>query len=144
MNILQRILKSNQKKAHPSVEELKTAIQQMEEDLRQLLVQLEENKENLAVPGQEGQPAPDGRERVAQTLKDTINELEVQLRVLRSRVMVSSATNTINHQMAQLSTLGSVTLLQNQKENAAAGLASPQAGDKTSSSPEADQAPGQP
>ncbi|WP_181304019.1 hypothetical protein [Rufibacter sp. XAAS-G3-1] len=157
MNILQRILKTTQKEAHPTVEELKTSIQKMEEDLQSLRAELEksllslealEKKEESPTrplaAGQETAPTKTQTEQGIGVLKDSISELEVQVRVLRARVMVSSTTNTIKKQMAQLSSMGSVTLLENQKEKEATRGERPSSGDSTGTPQKPNQEPGQP
>ncbi|WP_066835745.1 PspA/IM30 family protein [Rufibacter ruber] len=53
------------------------------------------------------------------TLKSTISKWENELRVLKSRVTVSNATKTINKQLAQIDSSGTVALLERMKEKVA-------------------------
>ncbi|WP_310395392.1 PspA/IM30 family protein [Hymenobacter sp.] len=53
------------------------------------------------------------------TLKATISQWENELKTLRARVTVSKATITINKQLAQLDSSGTVTLLERMKEKIA-------------------------
>jgi len=55
-----------------------------------------------------------------QTLKTTISQWENELKTLKARVTVSTATATINKQMAQLDSSGTVALLERMKEKVAA------------------------
>jgi phage shock protein A len=55
-----------------------------------------------------------------QTLKATISQWENELKTLKARVTVSTATATINKQMAQLDSSGTVALLERMKEKVAA------------------------
>lgn len=54
-----------------------------------------------------------------QTLKSTISQWENELKTLKARVTVSTATATINKQMAQLDSSGTVALLERMKEKVA-------------------------
>lgn len=54
-----------------------------------------------------------------QTLKQTISKWENELKTLKARVTVSTATKTINKQLAQLDSSGTVTLLERMKEKIA-------------------------
>ena len=54
-----------------------------------------------------------------QTLKSTISQWENELKTLRARVTVSTATATINKQMARLDSSGTVALLERMKEKVA-------------------------
>ena len=54
-----------------------------------------------------------------QTLKATIGQWENELKTLKARVMVSTATATINKQLAQLDSSGTVALLERMKEKVA-------------------------
>lgn len=53
------------------------------------------------------------------TLKSTISQWENELKTLKARVTVSTATITINKQMAQLDSSGTVALLERMKEKIA-------------------------
>ena len=53
------------------------------------------------------------------TLKSTISQWENELKTLKARVTVSTATITINKQMAQLDSSGTVALLERMKEKVA-------------------------
>ncbi len=53
------------------------------------------------------------------TLKSTISQWENELRTLKARVTVSTATITINKQLAQLDSSGTVSLLERMKEKIA-------------------------
>ncbi|GAA4302734.1 PspA/IM30 family protein [Nibribacter koreensis] len=53
------------------------------------------------------------------TLRSTISKWENELRVLKSRVTVSNATKTINKQLAQIDSSGTVALLERMKEKVA-------------------------
>jgi phage shock protein A len=55
-----------------------------------------------------------------QTLKTTIGQWENELKTLKARVTVSTATATINKQLAQLDSSGTVALLERMKEKVAA------------------------
>jgi phage shock protein A len=55
-----------------------------------------------------------------QTLKTTIGQWENELKTLKARVMVSTATATINKQLAQLDSSGTVALLERMKDKVAA------------------------
>ncbi len=55
-----------------------------------------------------------------QTLKSTISQWENELKTLKARVTVSTATATINKQLAQLDSSGTVALLERMKEKVAA------------------------
>jgi phage shock protein A len=55
-----------------------------------------------------------------QTLKATIGQWENELKTLKARVTVSTATATINKQLAQLDSSGTVALLERMKEKVAA------------------------
>jgi phage shock protein A len=55
-----------------------------------------------------------------QTLKSTIGQWENELKTLKARVTVSTATATINKQLAQLDSSGTVALLERMKEKVAA------------------------
>lgn len=54
-----------------------------------------------------------------QTLKSTISQWENELKTLKARVTVSTATATINKQLAQLDSSGTVALLERMKEKVA-------------------------
>ncbi|SDX35139.1 PspA/IM30 family protein [Hymenobacter psychrophilus] len=54
-----------------------------------------------------------------QQLKQTISQWDNELRTLKARVTVSTATKTINQQLAQLDSSGTVTLLERMKEKIA-------------------------
>ena len=54
-----------------------------------------------------------------QTLKSTIGQWENELKTLKARVTVSSATASINKQLAQLDSSGTVALLERMKEKVA-------------------------
>ena len=54
-----------------------------------------------------------------QTLKATISQWENELKTLKARVTVSTATATINKQLAQLDSSGTVALLERMKEKVA-------------------------
>ncbi|MBT9392732.1 PspA/IM30 family protein [Hymenobacter sp. NST-14] len=54
-----------------------------------------------------------------QQLKATISQWDNELRTLKARVTVSTATKTINQQLAQLDSSGTVTLLERMKEKVA-------------------------
>ncbi|GAB3290523.1 PspA/IM30 family protein [Hymenobacter tenuis] len=54
-----------------------------------------------------------------QQLKQTISQWDNELRTLKARVTVSTATKTINQQMAQLDSSGTVALLERMKEKIA-------------------------
>ncbi|AYA36076.1 PspA/IM30 family protein [Hymenobacter oligotrophus] len=54
-----------------------------------------------------------------QTLKQTIGTWENELKTLKARAAVSSATKTINKQLAQLDSSGTVALLERMKEKVA-------------------------
>jgi phage shock protein A len=54
-----------------------------------------------------------------QTLKSTISQWENELKTLKARVTVSTATVNINKQLAQLDSSGTVTLLERMKEKVA-------------------------
>jgi phage shock protein A len=53
------------------------------------------------------------------TLKQTISKWENELKTLKARVTVSTATKTINKQLAQLDSSGTVALLERMKEKIA-------------------------
>ena len=55
-----------------------------------------------------------------QTLKTTIGQWENELKTLKARVTVSTATATINKQLAQLDSSGTVALLERMKDKVAA------------------------
>ncbi|TVT39524.1 PspA/IM30 family protein [Hymenobacter setariae] len=55
-----------------------------------------------------------------QALKSTISQWENELKTLKARVTVSTATATINKQLAQLDSSGTVALLERMKEKVAA------------------------
>ncbi|HEX8349849.1 MAG TPA: PspA/IM30 family protein [Hymenobacter sp.] len=54
-----------------------------------------------------------------QQLKQTISQWENELKTLKARVTVSTATKTINQQLAQLDSSGTVALLERMKEKVA-------------------------
>ncbi|WP_400190450.1 PspA/IM30 family protein [Hymenobacter sp. B81] len=54
-----------------------------------------------------------------QTLRQTIGQWENELKTLKARVTVSTATKTINKQLAQLDSSGTVALLERMKEKVA-------------------------
>ncbi|UPL47627.1 PspA/IM30 family protein [Hymenobacter sublimis] len=54
-----------------------------------------------------------------QQLKQTISQWDNELRTLKARVTVSAATKTINQQLAQLDSSGTVALLERMKEKVA-------------------------
>ncbi|RPD47912.1 PspA/IM30 family protein [Hymenobacter sediminis] len=54
-----------------------------------------------------------------QQLKQTISQWDNELRTLKARVTVSTATKTINQQLAQLDSSGTVALLERMKEKIA-------------------------
>jgi phage shock protein A len=54
-----------------------------------------------------------------QQLKQTIGQWDNELKTLKARVTVSAATKTINQQLAQLDSSGTVTLLERMKEKVA-------------------------
>lgn len=54
-----------------------------------------------------------------QTIKQNISKWENELKILRSRVKVADATKTLNKQMAQLDSNGTVALLERMKEKVA-------------------------
>jgi phage shock protein A len=54
-----------------------------------------------------------------QTLKQTISQWENELKTLKARAAVSAATKTINKQLAQLDSSGTVSLLERMKEKVA-------------------------
>ncbi|WP_324670585.1 PspA/IM30 family protein [Hymenobacter sp. GOD-10R] len=54
-----------------------------------------------------------------QQLKQTISQWENELKTLKARVMVSTATKTINQQLAQIDSSGTVALLERMKEKVA-------------------------
>jgi phage shock protein A len=54
-----------------------------------------------------------------QTIKQNISKWENELKILRSRVKVADATKTLNRQMAQLDSNGTVALLERMKEKVA-------------------------
>ncbi|MBC8084863.1 MAG: PspA/IM30 family protein [Hymenobacter sp.] len=54
-----------------------------------------------------------------QQLKGTISQWDNELKTLRARVTVSTATKTINQQLAQLDSSGTVALLERMKEKVA-------------------------
>ena len=55
-----------------------------------------------------------------QQLKQTISQWDNELKTLKARAAVSSATKTINKQLAQLDSSGTVSLLERMKEKVAA------------------------
>ena len=55
-----------------------------------------------------------------QQLKSTISQWDNELRTLKARVTVSTATKTINQQLAQLDSSGTVALLERMKDKVAA------------------------
>ncbi|OUJ74688.1 PspA/IM30 family protein [Hymenobacter crusticola] len=55
-----------------------------------------------------------------QQLKQTISQWENELKTLKARVTVSTATKTINQQLAQIDSSGTVALLERMKEKVAA------------------------
>ncbi|TGD79605.1 PspA/IM30 family protein [Hymenobacter wooponensis] len=59
-------------------------------------------------------------EQNVQQLKSTISQWENELKTLKARVTVSTATKTINQQLAQLDSSGTVALLERMKEKVAA------------------------
>lgn len=59
-------------------------------------------------------------EQNVQQLKSTIAQWDNELRTLKARVTVSTATKTINQQLAQLDSSGTVALLERMKEKVAA------------------------
>ncbi|KAA3436896.1 hypothetical protein [Rufibacter hautae] len=125
MTILHRIFKIGTSEAHPSVEGLKEPIQRTEQGIRDMRLELEKNVRALEAfsnSEENGGVAPDSQasgqsraelEQKIKALKTNLRKWEMQLRVLQSRVTVSSATKTINRQMAQLNAPGSLTLLEN-------------------------------
>lgn len=54
-----------------------------------------------------------------QQLKSTISQRDNELKTLKARVTVSTATKTINQQLAQLDSSGTVALLERMKEKVA-------------------------
>ncbi|MFC6999025.1 PspA/IM30 family protein [Rufibacter roseus] len=58
-------------------------------------------------------------EQNVQALKSTISKWENELRVLKSRVTVSNATKTMNKQLAQIDSSGTVALLERMKQKVA-------------------------
>lgn len=58
-------------------------------------------------------------EQNVQQLKQTISQWDNELRTLKARVTVSTATKTINQQLAQLDSSGTVALLERMKEKIA-------------------------
>ncbi len=54
-----------------------------------------------------------------QTIKQNISKWENELKILRSRVKVADATKTLNKQMAQIDSNGTVALLERMKEKVA-------------------------
>lgn len=54
-----------------------------------------------------------------QTIKDTIGNWENELKTLKARVKVSSATKNVNKQMAALDSTGTVSMLERMKEKVA-------------------------
>ncbi|QJX49036.1 PspA/IM30 family protein [Hymenobacter taeanensis] len=58
-------------------------------------------------------------EQNVQQLKSTISQWENELKTLKARVTVSTATKTINQQLAQLDSSGTVALLERMKEKVA-------------------------
>lgn len=58
-------------------------------------------------------------EENVQQLKHTISQWDNELRTLKARVTVSTATKTINQQLAQLDSSGTVALLERMKEKIA-------------------------
>jgi len=58
-------------------------------------------------------------EQSVQALKSTIGQWENELKTLKARVTVSTATATINKQLAQLDSSGTVALLERMKEKVA-------------------------
>lgn len=54
-----------------------------------------------------------------QTIKQNISKWENELKILRSRVKVADATKTMNRQMAQIDSNGTVALLERMKEKVA-------------------------
>ncbi len=54
-----------------------------------------------------------------QTIKQNISKWENELKILRSRVKVADATKTMNKQMAQIDSNGTVALLERMKEKVA-------------------------
>ncbi|WP_210486059.1 hypothetical protein [Rufibacter aurantiacus] len=136
MTILQHIFNIGTSEAHPSVEELKEPIQKAEQAIRDMRLELEKNVRALETLGKEETNAgsisegPDSGkpshtraelEQNNKALKTNLRKNEMQLRVLKSRVTVSSATKTINRQMAQLNSPGSLTLLENLRREGTAG-----------------------
>ncbi|GGK86655.1 PspA/IM30 family protein [Rufibacter glacialis] len=132
MTILQRIFTLGQPEAHPSVEELKEPIKRTEQGIREMRLELEKNVRALetlareAIGPESWAPAPQDRadlEGKINALKVSLRKWEMELRVLKARVTVSNATKTINRQMAQLNSPGSLTLLENLKEKEASAQA---------------------
>ena len=60
-----------------------------------------------------------GLDQNVQQLKQTISQWDNELRTLKARVTVSTATKTINQQLAQLDSSGTVSLLERMKEKIA-------------------------
>ncbi|ALI99979.1 PspA/IM30 family protein [Rufibacter tibetensis] len=139
MNILQRIFNLGQARVHPSVEQLNEPIRRTEKEIQELQVELEKSKLALKeakarlIRSQKGlnrQADPEEQlvaapsvaqlEQNIESLKTTIKQWEMQVRVLRSRVMVKSTTKTIDQQMSQINPEGSVVLLEHLKEKEAA------------------------
>lgn len=54
-----------------------------------------------------------------QTIKQNISKWENELKILRSRVKVADATKSLNKQMAQIDSNGTVALLERMKEKVA-------------------------
>lgn len=54
-----------------------------------------------------------------QTIKDNISNWENELKTLKARVKVSSATKNVNKQMAELDSAGTVSMLERMKEKVA-------------------------
>lgn len=58
-------------------------------------------------------------EQQIKTMRSTISTWENELRTLKARITVSNATQTINKQLAQIDSSGTVALLERMKEKAA-------------------------
>lgn len=97
----------------------------LEQALADFHGQLGKKEENTALAASAQEDQVKFEKSVAQmdtnikTLRSTISKWENELRVLKSRVTVSNATKTINKQLAQIDSSGTVALLERMKEKVA-------------------------
>ncbi|RAK70553.1 PspA/IM30 family protein [Hymenobacter edaphi] len=86
------------------------------------LVKKTENEAHATRAGQDQQRFEQSAQQLdqnVQQLKQTIGQWENELKTLKARAAVNSATKTINKQLAQLDSSGTVALLERMKEKVA-------------------------